>query len=310
MRYDIKFSGHAIILPSGEAIDAEWSDGALFDQVRDGLYALEISPNIIEQAAGHIISFGRNIIKPNAHITPVKSTIDNRLIQMVPIGEGRTAAAGQVSYIHSPRWRGHKRGIQIPDYAFTRLKAFADLAHKTRLILKIERGNLAPWMKTAWGELGVTENKSETEHNPRILQYYREIGQSGIKNDQKTPWCGTFVAWVMTQNGHSFANVPALKINPLGAKNWAGFGRSISEPTYGCIAIKKRTGGGHVTFIVGQSYKGDTLYGLGGNQGDKVQVTPFPKSVFTDFQLPSNYDNRLDYLPHYKGKDSGSVSET
>ena len=64
-----------------------------------------------------------------------------------------------------------------------------------------------------------------------------------------------------------------------------------------------------MTFIVGQSYKGDTLYGLGGNQGNKVQVTPFPKSVFTDFQLPSNYDNRLDYLPQYKGEDSGPVSE-
>ncbi len=313
MQVDLKFYGNAIFLPSGETIDAQWSDGDLFGRVRDGLYALEIAPNILEQAASHIIRTGRRLIRPNAHIAPVKSGIDNRVIQMIPIGQGRTAAAGQVSYLHSPRWTGHKRGIEISDYAFRRLKAFANLHHKTTLILKIERANLAPWMKTAWGELGVTENKSETEHNPRILQYYREIGYSGIKNDE-TPWCSTFVAWVMRKSGYSYVNVPTLLDNPAGALNWSDFGKAINLPTYGCIAIKSRKtrnrrNAGHVTFIVGQSYRGDILYGLGGNQGDGVQVSPFAKSVFTHFQLPTNYDNRLDFLPLYKGEDSGPVSE-
>lgn len=307
MRYDIKFSGHAIILPSGEAIDAEWSDGALFDQVRDGLYALEISPNIIEQAAGHIISFGRNIIKPNAHITPVKSTIDNRLIQMVPIGEGRTAAAGQVSYIHSPRWRGHKRGIQIPDYAFTRLKAFADLAHKTTLILKIERGNLAPWMKTAWEEVnrGVKE-VAGSNSNSRIVEDYFKAAKFWGEDDSgaANAWCASFTAFIMQQNGYQPPK------NAYRAKAWMNFGRKAKIPTYGSICVKSRSGGGHVGFSVGRDFSGKKLYLLGGNQSDAVNVREYDISVFEGFYLPKNYISNRDWLPIYNGLSEAQGSES
>lgn len=320
MRVDLKFSGKDLVLPSGEAIDAVWSNGDPLDfydkdeRIEDGLYEIEISPTPIESFTRYVKRIGHKRVTPNAHIAPRSFGPDKRLIKLDSIRTDKGVSPSRQSYLHSPRWTGHKRGIQIPDHAFARLKAYAAINNKHTLTMKVTRANKAPWMRTAIDEIGVTENTSKTAHNPRILQYYQDIQQGGIKDDD-IPWCSTFVSWVMKQSGYSYADVPRLVANPMGSLNWNGYGRGVKIPTFGCIATKKRKTKsgkelGHVTFIVGQSQDGVTLYGLGGNQGNMVQVTPFPKSVFNHFCLPKDYYSNNDYLPIYTGTHSGTVSET
>jgi len=53
------------------------------------------------------------------------------------------------------------------------------------------------WIKIARAELGVLEIKG-IKHNPRIIEYHSTTGK--FKYDE-TPWCSSFVNWVMTKAG-------------------------------------------------------------------------------------------------------------
>ena len=53
------------------------------------------------------------------------------------------------------------------------------------------------------------------------------------------------------------------------------WGKRISKPVYGCIAVLSYGGGhGHVAFVVGMNARGNIIL-LGGNQYDQVNLSPF-----------------------------------
>ena len=64
----------------------------------------------------------------------------------------------------------------------------------------------------------------------------------------------------------------------------------MSKPAYGCVAVKKRTGGNHVMFIVGKDRQG-RLMGLGGNQGNRVSIIPF-NAAELNFWWPSYWRDK------------------
>jgi len=96
------------------------------------------------------------------------------------------------------------------------------------------------------------------------------------------PWCGLFVANVMLECG--FGDLPD---NPLGARNWAGYGRKLIAPRLGCILVFSRSGGGHVGFYVGE----DTthFHVLGGNQSDAVNVMRIAKDRLISMNWPMEH---------------------
>jgi len=156
----------------------------------------------------------------------------------------------------------------------------------------------APWMETAFGEIGVTEFIGMHKANPRIMTYFK-AAKFWAKDDtgNKNAWCGSFVAWVMQQNNIQ----PVAKA--FRAREWKKFGKKINEPVYGAIGFKPRKkGSGHVAFIVGKSKKGDKYYMLGGNQDNKVQIKEYKSKVWETFVVPAEYDATQSELPVYKGK--------
>jgi len=126
------------------------------------------------------------------------------------------------------------------------------------------------------------------EHRDRITDsFFKEVGFPQLHTDE-TAWCGAFVGAVMKANGYS---IPKLSIRAL---EWLKFGKSAGKPVYGAIAVKKRKGGGHVCFVVGQTDDKRYLYCLGGNQRDKVSIVKYRKEAFEDFRVPFNY---IDMIP-------------
>lgn len=122
----------------------------------------------------------------------------------------------------------------------------------------------APWLDEARRLIGVAEIAG-SKSNIAILSWAKKLGgwiASFYKNDD-TPWCGLFVAHCVTTT--VLDKIPA---NPLGALNWATFGRPCAKPSLGAILVFKRTGGGHVGFYLGETP--DAYYVLGGNQNNKV----------------------------------------
>jgi len=116
------------------------------------------------------------------------------------------------------------------------------------------------------------------KHNPLIVWMLQLSDPSTI--DDETPWCGGFpnmIAWLR--------DLPRSKSNA--ARSWLKVGLPIpignAEP--GDIVVLKRGTGdqpgpevikapGHVGFFA--ALQGPTVFVLGGNQKNEVNVSPFP----------------------------------
>lgn len=129
-----------------------------------------------------------------------------------------------------------------------------------------------PWMTLARSQIGVREIVGP-KHSPVIMGWIAEVGASalGIKvNDDETPWCGTFMAWLMKRAG---LPSPAFAVR---AASWGRWGRELLGPRPGCIMVFTRDGGGHVGLYVGED--ATHFHILGGNQSNSVSITRIAKT--------------------------------
>lgn len=128
----------------------------------------------------------------------------------------------------------------------------------------------SPWMPMAVAELArdVHELPGAAD-NPRIVQYHATTTLKAT--DDETPWCSSFVNWCVTQAGLTGTNSAA-------ASSWKYWGHAVGgedgEIRCGDIAVLSRVGGHHVGFVV--AIVETTVLLLGGNQGNRVSVAPFP----------------------------------
>jgi uncharacterized protein (TIGR02594 family) len=138
----------------------------------------------------------------------------------------------------------------------------------------------APWMDIAAAELGVHENAAPGQHNKRIIEYHAATSLKATTDE--TPWCSSFVNWVMVQAGYRGTN------NAL-ARSWLEWGMGLSTPRVGAVTVIKKKGassdvatgsstGFHVGFYI--SATPATLRLLGGNQGDQVKYSNFFLSAY------------------------------
>lgn len=138
-----------------------------------------------------------------------------------------------------------------------------------------------PWMKIAWSEAdsGVKEIPGP-QHNPRILEYHHATGLRAT--DDETPWCGSFLAFVMMT-----AKIPYNKKNAALARSWLEWGEKLDQPIPGCIVVFRRGSGGHVGFLVAEDV--DRLQILGGNQSNAVKISAYKKADVLGYRWPSGY---------------------
>lgn len=140
-------------------------------------------------------------------------------------------------------------------------------------------GGLRDWMAIARAEEGV-ERRAGADHNARILEYHATV--RGHFRTDETPWCSSFVNWVMIQTDIEGTNNAA-------AKSWINWGRPLTQPRAGAIIITKMNvpdtqagsrSGYHVAFY--ERSDAQTIVMLGGNQSGKVMSKPRRRSDFTD----------------------------
>ena len=112
-----------------------------------------------------------------------------------------------------------------------------------------------------------------TDHNAAIVSYFHDIGFEQI-NDDETPWCSAFVNWCALKAGFE-------RTSKLNAQSWLEVGEEINTDfaQLGDIVILKRglePWQGHVGFYINQDL--NTVYVLGGNQSNMVNIFPYAKS--------------------------------
>ena len=151
----------------------------------------------------------------------------------------------------------------------------AELGHKTKY--PVNQKPLA-WITEATKHIGLKEIKGK-QHNKTILQWVKNL--NGWFTDDETPWCGTFIAQCLQEADR---DVPKHWYRALA---YLKYGTKLDKPAYGSIAVMSRSGGGHATFVVGESEDGKYIIGLGGNQSDMVNLAKFPKSRISAYVWPS-----------------------
>ncbi len=128
--------------------------------------------------------------------------------------------------------------------------------------------NAPPWYVAALHELGTRERGDNA--GPDVARYIAgahcgEIGE---------PWCAIFANWALETTGNKGTRSPSSQ----------SFARSpdfiqLGAPVLGCVVVywrgTRHSGLGHVGFYRGE--RGPLVWTLGGNEGDMVQIEPFPK---------------------------------
>jgi len=132
------------------------------------------------------------------------------------------------------------------------------------------------WMEVARAEIGVHERVGSAVHEARIVEYHQSTTLRA--RDDETPWCASFVNWVLLQAGYAV-------INSARARDWLAWGTAIDTPREGAVTVLRRkegaghdratgsSSGWHVAFFV----SGDDTHVrlLGGNQSNQVKYSTY-----------------------------------
>jgi len=117
-----------------------------------------------------------------------------------------------------------------------------------------------------------------SKHNDIIVNYFKEIGHSWVKDDE-TAWCSAFINWCAKESGYEYTK-------KLNARSWLDIGCPTNNPTQGDIVVfwrgNKDGWKGHVALYISETE--DYIYVLGGNQGNKVQISPYPKYRLLEYR--------------------------
>ena len=135
------------------------------------------------------------------------------------------------------------------------------------------------WIIEAKKHIGVKEVKN-TNTSKEIEEWQEYLLNTPVKKGHwlyGVAWCGTFVAYCLKKN-----NI-AIPKHWYRALDYVNAGAKLTKPCYGCVAVKTREGGGHVTFVVGKTKQGK-LVCLGGNQGNSVCYATYDVNSFKEFR--------------------------
>lgn len=137
------------------------------------------------------------------------------------------------------------------------------------------------WITVARSLLGTREIPGP-QHEGFIAKGWARLG-AGWFNDDEAPWCGFFVAHCMDAAGLPYPG----KGEFARAASWASYGVPVSIPCVGTIGVKKRAGGNHVFFIVGETSDKRFYKALGGNQSNAVTIMDIAKTDVTAMRWPT-----------------------
>jgi uncharacterized protein (TIGR02594 family) len=121
------------------------------------------------------------------------------------------------------------------------------------------------------------------KHNKVIVDFFAEIGHEWVKDDE-TAWCSAFVNYICKISGFEYTK-------KLNARSWLEAGWKVETPQLGDIVVfwreSKDSWKGHVAFYVHEDSK--YIWVLGGNQGNKVQISAYPKERLLEYRRLKSY---------------------
>jgi uncharacterized protein (TIGR02594 family) len=96
---------------------------------------------------------------------------------------------------------------------------------------------------------------------------------------RRTLWCGAFMDKVLRDTGHKGGGNLAMA--------YAHYGRRVSGPQVGAIAVIRRRGGGHVGVVAGVDPNGNPIV-ISGNHNRTTAESVYPRSRVVAYVVPTN----------------------
>lgn len=161
-----------------------------------------------------------------------------------------------------------------------------------------------PWMDAAYKYLGLNEVSGDST----VRQFHAVCG---LKAGGKTPWCASFVSYILESVGiRSTKNDAAISY-----KNWGQPAIPGTYP-YGAVLVIRFHNGNHVAFCLGES--GGKVRYIGGNQGGAragnnggaVTESSCTKNMVIAVRLPPGYNGsaKAPASTSYNGSVANKVS--
>jgi uncharacterized protein (TIGR02594 family) len=110
-----------------------------------------------------------------------------------------------------------------------------------------------------------------------VAEARRYIG--GNPTGRSRLWCARFMNMVLKRSGHRGTGSDM-------ASSFAHYGRRVSGPQVGAIAVMSRRGGGHVGVVSGVDRRGNPIV-VSGNHGRRVAESVYPRSRVYAYVMPN-----------------------
>lgn len=153
-----------------------------------------------------------------------------------------------------------------------------------------------PWMR----EISKYMGYHEITNNAALKKWLKSDGAT-LGDPAKLPWCGDCVQTAIRLALPEEKFYGPLKQNPYWALNWQGFGEP-SVAKYGAVGVFKRSGGGHVAFLIGFDPERNRYRVRGGNQSNSVSDTWIDGSRLVAIRKPLHWNKELPALPSMNSK--------
>lgn len=142
-----------------------------------------------------------------------------------------------------------------------------------------------PWLAEAYRVMGLHERR-----NTSALRGWFSRSVDWI-DPRDIPWCGAFVETCYRQWNPDIVTPD----NPLGARNWQGFGLSV-PPALGALLVfwrgSRGSWKGHVGFYHGEDRT--HYHVVGGNQSDAVTISRISKARLLSARWPDGFPYTTD----------------
>ena len=193
------------------------------------------------------------------------------------LAAGVVASAGLASpalagHFHHVNYFGHSREAQVRHHG--RHAAGVRHAHGSRRFARLAHRRFASARRA---HRGVASESSGSSPSALVGEARRYLG--GNPTGWAHDWCGKFMNLVLERTGHRGTGSNF-------ALSFARYGRRLSGPQVGAVAVMARQGGGHVGVVSGVLPNGDVKV-ISGNHGHRVAESVYGRGRIVAFVLPT-----------------------
>ena len=111
-----------------------------------------------------------------------------------------------------------------------------------------------------------------------VAEARRYLG--GNPTGRASLWCARFMNMVLQHSGYRGTGSDL-------ARSFASYGRRVSGPQVGAIAVMGRRGGGHVGIVSGIDARGNPIL-VSGNNGNRVREAPISRGRIYAYVMPTS----------------------